>query len=133
MTTTSITKHFTKLPKLMTFRAQWNGEVAEQYFDSIMIRCDERKIDIYLNHYDDDLDPESLGFYSAPKFACSDEKVNKVNHYFETNDYPFEIDYDTESPYLVFIHGFNNFFGSDEIIPLETIIDDVLAILMSED
>ena len=33
----------------------------------------------------------------------------------------------TMSPELIFIHGFDNLFGSDKVIPLEIIIDDVLA------
>ena len=133
MTTTSITKHLENLPELMTFKVQWNGETFEQDFESIMIRCDEDKIDISRNNYDDDSDHESFGFYSAPEFTCSDEKMNKVNNYFKANDYPFEMDYYTMSPELIFIHGFDNLFGSDKVIPLETIIDDVLAILLSED
>lgn len=133
MTSTSITKHLTPLPKLMTFKAQWSGETVEQDFDSVMLRCDKGKIYIYQYEYDDDPESEPLRFYSAPEFTCTKEKVNKVNHYFQTNDYPLEISYYRTSPELVFINGFGNLFGSDKVIPLETIIDDVLAILLSED
>ena len=139
MTTTLLTKHFSSLSKLMTFKIQWNGETVEQDFDNIMLNCEEGKIEIthfHRNEYDENSDPESLGFYSTPvfpAFICSDEKVNKINHYFQTNDYPLEISYYKMSPELVFIHGFSNLFGSDKVIQLETILDDVLAILMSED
>ena len=131
MTTTSITKHFNKLPKLMTFKAQWDGEVAEQDFARIMLKCNEEKIEIYKSKNDEDL--ESLGFYSSPKFSCSKEKVNKLDYYFLTYNYPFFIEFYNTPDEIVFIDGFDNFWDSDEIIPLETIIDDVLAILMSED
>ena len=139
MTTTSITKHLENLPELMTFKVQWNGKTVEQDFDNIMLNCEEGKIEIthfHRNEYDENSDPESLGFYSTPvfpAFSCSDEKVNKINHYFQTNDYPLEISYYKMSPELVFINGFGNLFGSDKVITLETIIDDVFNILLSED
>ena len=139
MTTTLLTKHFSSLSKLMTFKIQWNGETVEQDFDNIMLNCEEGRVEIthfHRNEYDENSDPESLGFYSVPLFPafnCSDERVNKINHYFKANELPFEVDYYKPSPYFVFIHGFSNLFGSDKVIQLETILDDVLAILMSDD
>lgn len=118
-----------------TFKVQWNYEIVEQDFDYIMLDCEDGKIEITAFHRDedDDFEPESLGFYSSPEFACDYEKAYKINHYFKTKDYPLRIAYHIMSPSVISIEGFGDLFESDEILPLNTIIDDVLEILLLED
>ena len=133
--TTKFTKHLSPLAELLTFKVQWCGKIIEQDFDNILLEYYDGKIDIssfHRNEYDENLEPEPLGFYSAPLFVCSEKKADKINDYFKANNYPLEVEYYKSSSFI-YINGFGNLFGQDKVIPLETIIDDVLNILLSED
>ena len=136
MTATSITKHFSPFPELTTFKIQWGQQITEQHFYNIELYCSDGKIFIiphYMEYGGDEPD-ESPGYYSAPAFVASKNKIERINQYFKTKNYPLKSYYTPHSPMNeFFIKGFRNFSNSDKVVPLEAILDDVLTILLSED
>ena len=137
MTTTSITKHFSPFPELITLKVQWGQQVTEQNFDTLELYCgrdDKIFVIPHCSEYGGDEPNESIGYYSAPAFIGSKNQIERINQYFKTKNYPLESNF---IPYLptgeILIKGFRNFSNSDKVVPLEAILDDVLAILLSED
>ena len=79
--TTKFTKHLSPLAELLTFKVQWCGKIIEQDFDNILLEYYDGKIDIssfHRNEYDENLEPEPLGFYSAPLFALRKRRIKSM-------------------------------------------------------
>ena len=134
--TTKFTKHLSPLAELLTFKVQWCGKIIEQDFDNIEFYCSNGKIHLFphSSDYCGDEPDESIGYYSAPKFVVTKKKTEQINQYFKTKNYPLESCFFSHSPMSeLFIKGFRNFSGRNEVVPLESILDDVLSILWSEE
>ena len=137
MPKTPITKHFSPFPELTTFKVQWGQQITEQNFDTLELYCG-RNDKIFViprcSEYGSDEPNESIGYYSAPAFIGSKNQIERINQFFKTKNYPLESYF---TPYLptgeILIKGFRGFSNSNEVIQLETILDDVLAILLSGD
>ena len=124
-------------PDYPIFKVLWSGKATENYFDRFVINNDKEFIyfkSLQQNEYGDYYNENLWGKCLADEFHVSPTKVDKINQYLKTHNYPLNcFGYNT----ILYIDDFDSLIHSEKwqnnILPLEEIINDILEILWEED
>lgn len=124
------------VPNFPTFKVLWNEKEVDCYFDRFILKNNKDKIDFHSfrrNEYDEYDYREFWGHYISKEFNITPEKIEKINQYFDNNNYPIScFGYDK----ILYINDFDYLTDSSKwdrnALSLEEMVDDILEILWSE-